>query len=192
VESGGSVNDSYSTAKVMGDAGSALGGLIGTDDSTAAVDYDYATGSVTAIITGMNSDVGGLIGEATGSVAEYDFATGAVRGGNRSDVGGLIGLASNVSLSQAYSTGQASVGRNGKVGGVIGSQTGGTDSAVYWDVTTSDVSQGIGNISNAPGVSGLTTAQFQSGLPSGFDASVWGSDSSINGGLPYLLANPPA
>jgi hypothetical protein len=139
-----------------------------------------------------SSDVGGLIGAAYGTEAEYDFATGAVSGGINSNMGGLIGLASDMSLSQAYSTGSVSGGARSKIGGLIGSQTGGTDSTLYWDVTTSGVSQGVGNISNAPGVSGLTTTQLQSGLPSGFDASVWGSDSSINGGLPYLLANPPA
>jgi hypothetical protein len=138
------------------------------------------------------SDIGGLIGAAYGTEAEYDFATGAVSGGISSNMGGLIGLASDMSLSQAYSTGSLSGGARSKIGGLIGSQTGGTDSTLYWDVTTSGVSQGVGNISNASGVTGLTTAQFQSGLPSGFDASIWGSDPSINGGLPYLLANPPA
>jgi len=192
VESGGSVNDSYSTAKMQGNSLSAIGGLIGTDDSTGSADYDYATGSVTVMSHSSSSDVGGLIGAAYGTEAEYDFATGAVSGGINSNMGGLIGLASDMSLSQAYSTGSVSGGARSKIGGLIGSQTGGTDSTLYWDVTTSGVSQGVGNISNAPGVSGLTTTQLQSGLPSGFDASVWGSDSSINGGLPYLLANPPA
>jgi len=190
VESGGSVNDSYSTARIIAVGHTESGGLIGADDSTSATDNDYATGSVRA---GSGSDVGGLIGEADGTVAEYDFATGAVSGGNESDMGGLIGLASNVSLSQAYSSGSVSAGTGSMLGGLIGSQTGGTDSALYWDMTTSGIGakQGIGNISSAPGVRGLTTAKFQSGLPAGFDKKVWGSDPSINGGLPYLLENPP-
>jgi hypothetical protein len=38
----------------------------------------------------------------------------------------------------------------------------------------------------------LTTIQLQSGLPTGFDPSIWGEDPSINGGLPYLLGLAPS
>jgi hypothetical protein len=50
---------------------------------------------------------------------------------------------------------------------------------------------GAGNIANDPGITGLSTAQLQSGLPAGFDPTVWGENANINSGLPYLLANPP-
>ena len=145
------------------------------------------------MFAGAKAHVGGLIGSANGGSAEYDFATGPVSGLGKSDVGGLIGLASNVTLSQAYSSGAVSTGPGGVLGGLIGKQTGGTDSALYWDLTTSGVgsTQGVGNIANAAGVTGLTSGQLQSGLPSGFDATVWGNSSLINGGLPYLLGNPP-
>jgi len=191
VNPGGSVNDSSSAAKVVGYGNSVIGGLIGNDDSTGPVDYDYATGLVTG---GDHSYVGGLIGAAEGAGAEYDFATGAVSGGGRSDVGGLIGLASSVALTQDYATGAVSGGTGSILGGLIGFKSGGSFSADYWDVTTSGIaaSHGIGNVLNAGGVTGLTTAQFQSGLPSGFTASIWGSDPSINGGMPYLLENPPS
>ena len=43
-----------------------------------------------------------------------------------------------------------------------------------------------------PGITGLTTAQLQSGLPAGFDPSIWAESPNINGGLPYLITNPPA
>jgi filamentous hemagglutinin family protein len=190
VNSGGSVNDSYSAAETIGLGASEAGGLIGTDDSTTASDYDYATGKIMA---GGKSEAGGLIGAATGASAEYDFATGAVSGLGGSIVGGLVGLASNTSLSQAYSTGAVTAGKSSLLGGLIGKKSGGTNSALYWDLTTSGVgsTHGVGNIVSAPGVTGLTTVQFQSGLPSGFDASVWGSSPSIDGGMPYLLANPP-
>ena len=64
----------------------------------------------------------------------------------------------------------------------------------YWDTDTSgitDPSQGAGNIANDPGITGLTTQQFQSGLPTGFDPKIWAEKSTINNGLPYLIANPP-
>jgi filamentous hemagglutinin family protein len=186
----GSVDDSHSAATVTGGINVMIGGLIGSDDAAVAADYDYATGAVTG---GNESHVGGLIGWAEfAAEAEYDFATGAVTGGKDSFVGGLIG-AGNWTLNQDYATG--SVFESGipssSLGGLIGGQSAGTDSADYWDVTTSGTSQGVGN-GNVPGVTGLTTAQFQSGLPSGFSAKIWGSDPSINGGLPYLLANPPS
>jgi hypothetical protein len=37
----------------------------------------------------------------------------------------------------------------------------------------------------------LTTEQLQSGLPAGFDPTIWGENAGINGGLPYLLNNSP-
>jgi hypothetical protein len=64
----------------------------------------------------------------------------------------------------------------------------------YWDTTTSGItnpSQGAGTPANDPGITGLTTDQLQSGLPAGFDPSVWGESANINNGMPYLLANPP-
>jgi filamentous hemagglutinin family protein len=184
----GSATNSDSAARIIGRPGSAVGGLIGTEGSKAKVENDYATGSVTG---GDKSMVGGLIGWGSGGKADFDYATGAVSGGSASDVGGLIGFASYMKLNQDYSTGLVLAGTGSSLGGSIGDMVGPAVSAIYWDLDTSGASQGIGNIANAPGVTGLTTVQFQSGLPSGFDASVWGSNSSINGGLPYLLENPP-
>ena len=67
----------------------------------------------------------------------------------------------------------------------------------YWDETTSvDTPRGfgacVGNLKNCQqDITGLTTNQLQSGLPSGFDQTVWGQSHDINGGYPYLLALPP-
>jgi hypothetical protein len=82
------------------------------------------------------------------------------------------------------------------VGGSLGLDvTGGADlSDLYWDTTTSGItnlSQGAGNIANDPGITGETTAQLQATLPAGFDPTIWAENPSINGGLPYLIANPP-
>ncbi len=62
------------------------------------------------------------------------------------------------------------------------------------DLDTSGVSnpgQGAGQPANDPGITGLSDAALKSGLPSGFDPSVWGQSPGINNGYPYLLANPP-
>jgi hypothetical protein len=53
-------------------------------------------------------------------------------------------------------------------------------------------SQGAGAPANDPGITGLTNAQFKSGLPSGFDPAVWGRKGGVKGGLPYMLALPPS
>jgi hypothetical protein len=60
----------------------------------------------------------------------------------------------------------------------------------YWDTSTSGTNQGSGD-GGDEGVLGLTTAQFQSGLPAGFDPTIWAENPSINNGFPYLINNPP-
>jgi hypothetical protein len=86
-------------------------------------------------------------------------------------------------------------GRRSDLGGLVGFDgTTNGFSHCYWDTTTSGIgklSQGAGNIRHDPGIRGLTTEQFQSGLPKGFDPKIWAEDSKINNGLPYLIANPP-
>jgi hypothetical protein len=61
----------------------------------------------------------------------------------------------------------------------------------YWDTTTSGQANGTCN-GNVGGVTGLTTQQLKSGLPSGFDPNIWAEDKKINNGFPYLINNPPA
>lgn len=51
--------------------------------------------------------------------------------------------------------------------------------------------QGAGDLANDPGVKGLSNTKLQSGLPKGFSPRVWAENPDINGGLPYLIANPP-
>jgi hypothetical protein len=143
-----------------------------------------------------------LVAENGGPIVN-SYSTGAVTGADGSDVGGLVGLNNgpigynNGPISFSYSTGSVSGGTGSLVGGLIGDDVSQPNSLdeTYWDLDTSgitDPSQGAGNIANDPGITGLTTAQFQSGLPDGFDPKVWAENPNINGGLPYLIANPPA
>ena len=90
-------------------------------------------------------------------------------------------------VSVTHSTG--TVVRNGKEGKDGFSH--GTPNATndYWDIDTSGAASGCSY--DCSGVTGLTTAQFQSGLPAGFDPAVWAQSPGINNGFPYLLANPP-
>ena len=62
------------------------------------------------------------------------------------------------------------------IGGFIGvdDSSAGGNTSDYWDTSTSNITnlaQGAGTPKNDPGITGLTSAQLQSGLPSGFDPS---------------------
>jgi hypothetical protein len=163
---GGSISQSSATGDVSGPF---AGGLVG--DNPAIVTGSYATGRVRA-----RDEGGGLIGSnLAGSTVTNSYATGSVTDG-ADYVGGLIGY-NEGTISSSYSTGHINGTTGSLVGGVIGydgSLSGSLD-ATYWDLDTSgitDPSQGAGNIANDPGITGLTTAQFQSGLPAGFEPTV--------------------
>ena len=201
---GGSVVASYASATVTANdrferENSLVGGLVGYNNM-GLISNSYATGEVKSF---SNDSVGGLIGFDVGGTIANSYATGSVKGGSGATVGGLAGYNASSSNSAgsggtiigSYSTGAASVGSDSFVGGLVGEEdTANPDSACYWDTTTSGItnlSQGAGKPSNDPGITGLSTAQLQAGLPSGFDPTIWGESPSINGGLPYLLALPP-
>jgi hypothetical protein len=117
-------------------------------------------------------------------------------------VGGFVGAnghegeGESFFISSSYSTGAVSGAHGAILGGFAGSdQSSGGISSCYWDTATSGIanlSQGAGSIANDPGITGLATAQLQSGLPAGFSAADWGLSASVNGGLPYLLVIPPS
>jgi hypothetical protein len=167
------------------------GGLVG--ENQGIIDQCFATGSVSGAYAG------GLVGAYDGSMIKDSYATGAATGaaGARA-VGGLIGAAqSGGEIENVYSTGAVSAKKQGAYqGGLLGDdfdeQQVFTDS--YWDTDTSGItnlSQGAGTPANDPGITGLTSAQLQSGLPAGFSPKIWAENPSINNGFPYLIANPP-
>jgi len=138
------------------------GGLAGIGKESTTIVNSYSMGAATA--TAARVWAGGLVGDYDGGASiATSYSTGAVSGTGFE--GGFAGL-----LKQTPVTGG------------------------YWDLDTSTISdpaQGAGNKANYSGITGLTTAQFQSGLPAGLDPSVWAQSLSINNGFPYLLANPP-
>lgn len=167
------------------------GGLVGYNGMD--LSHSFATGPVNG---GNGSNVGGLVGYDESGTISNAYATGAVIAGTDANVGGLIGYKIQ-SVQFAYSTGAVSAGAGSHMGGSMGidaTQDGYNNQDIYWDTDTSGVtnlSQGAGNVSNDSGISGLTTGQLQSGLPVGFDKSIWREKADINGGFPYLLALPP-
>jgi hypothetical protein len=192
------ITNSHASGAISAGLSTQAGDLAGQNDGTIVT--SYATGKVTGNgnpIGGDGSVLGGLVG-VNESLVSSSYASGAVSGRNYSEVGGLVGQ-NDVSstIDAAYSTGAVKGGQAGSVvGGLIGydyAETG-SISNTYWDTDTSGISnpsQGAGNIANDPGITGLTTAQFQSGLPTGFDPKIWAEKANIIDGLPYLLANPP-
>src|ERR1700733_14167296 len=98
------------------------------------------------------------------------------------------------SIVRSYSAGEVS-GSAGSAGGLIGvDEYLSRIENAYWDTTTSGIpnkGQGAGNVENDPGIRGLGNTRLQSRLPNGFNPRVWAENPGINGGLPYLLDNPP-
>ncbi|HEY3638113.1 MAG TPA: hypothetical protein VGK90_08155 [Rhizomicrobium sp.] len=185
--SNGTIELSYATANVKGNHFTA-GGLAGGNGPFGSISESYSMGSV------MGLGAGGLTASNYGKISNT-YAIGKVTGkGTNANVGGLVGgLNQEGSVETSYSTGEVGAkGAGADIGGFIGIDDGLTNSATdcYWDITTSGTDRGTseGNIS---GITGLTTKQLQRKLPKGFDPSIWAQDKNINGGFPYLIANPP-
>ena len=200
--SGGFITQSRANVAVSGVAQSTIGGLAGTSTGGCMrtcfgiIAQSYSTGSVTGA---DSSEVGGIVGENIAGELQDTYAMGTVSGGNSAIVGGLIGSNESTStdspmIVRCYSAAAVSAGTDATLGGVLGQDIAQVNTSdAYWDLDTSgisDPSKGAGNIANDPGIAGLTTTQFQSGLPTGFSNSVWAESVTINGGYPYLLANP--
>jgi len=193
---GGSFVDCSSSVRIEANQPSTIAGLVAQVEG-GSIEASFATGSVTA--TGKGSYVGGLVAVNAGQIQD-SYSTGAVTGGAHSFVGGLVGANGDGhhqipgTIETSYSTGAVSGRNRSKVGGFAGiayhSRRGGFIRQSYWDTTTSGTDRGVGK-GNPRGVSGLTSQQLQSGLPSGFDPTVWAENPKINDGLPYLIANPP-
>jgi hypothetical protein len=171
----GTIETSYATGSV---SGAYAGGLIGVNEGV--IDQTYATGAVSP----LGGAAGGSVGLNEGTVAN-SYATGEIGGG-----AGAIGVNEGFGVSESYSTGHVDAGDAGFVFQDITQNF----SDCYWDLDTSGVGdphEGAGNIPDDPGITGLTTAQFQSGLPAGFDPAIWAEKPGVNGGYPYLKALPP-
>jgi len=189
-----SISSSSSRVVVSADGtanGIDIGGLVGAEFGE--TEYSFATGAVSS--GNGSGNIGGLIGEIENgnSGDENSYASGAVSGGSGWNVGGLIGQNDygSSNLLDCYSIGEVSGGSGSIVGGLIGVNNSTSEYKDYWDTTTSGTYVGVG-LGNDAYVTGLTTAQLQSGLPSGFEPKVWAEKASINGGLPYLRRNPPS
>ncbi len=179
----GTILQSWAAGLVRSDFWVNAGGLAGENAGLIAQSYADVN------VSGANdSELGGLVGNAHGRV-ENCYAMGPVAGGDEASVGGLVGYDLATAIA-SYATGAVTVGQGGWAGGFAGQDSGRTKDS-YWDITTSGTTNGVDN-TNQPGIVGLTTAQFQAGLPAGFDRTVWRENAGINNGLPYLVARRPS
>jgi hypothetical protein len=176
---------------------SSVGGLVGSDVGGTIVE-SFALGR---LYSGQSA-LGGLVGSTSQtSIANSYAATTA--DDQDGDAGGLVGVngdtqGHNGQIASSYASGRVSGKRHGDGvhGGLIGidNSTAGSVTGSYWDTSTSGItnlSQGAGSPPNDPGITGESSSQLASGLPAGFDSSIWRESTSINTGLPYLIANPP-
>jgi len=187
----GTIINSYATGNIIGE-GAAAGGLIGYAAGT--VSGSFATGNV----SGRRDGLGGLAGCGSEGTISNSYATGSAKGEDADGgiAGGLIGCdfdggQDGGTITASYATGTESGGIGALDGGFAGEvQYSGATTNDYWDTTTSGTQQAVGQGSSS-GITGLTTKQLKSGLPAGFDPTIWAQSKKINNGLPYLINNPP-
>ncbi|MCD4650401.1 MAG: T9SS type A sorting domain-containing protein [Candidatus Cloacimonetes bacterium] len=182
-----------------------VGGLLGGAENT-LISENYSTGNVIG-----NGGVGGLVGycSRTGldmspvTAIDNCFSTGEVTGKN--SVGGLIGSCGGNGQSNdycyirwSYSTG--SVHGTTEVGGFLGRGNYYRVTFCFWNIETSNVSNGVDG-GNHSQVFGLTTAEMQTlstftdvgwdfeGETANGDNDFWRMNSLWNNGYPYLIDN---
>jgi len=191
---GQNISASQSSATVNITTSGMAGGLVGYECAGGAIQTSFATGAVTT----ASGWAGGLVGSIGQGSITNSYATGNATTNNGSccqpagSAGGLLGYGFESSVQDSYSTGTATGGSGAYAGGLIGIiYDGGSFSSNYWDISTSANTISLGNPSGTVVATGLSATQFQASPPHGFSKSLWRESPSINGGLPYLVANPP-
>ena len=168
----GTITNAYATGAVSGTVGNA-GGLVGANDTVGTITNSYATGTVHG-----GGGIGGLVGTNGGTISDA-YAIGAVSGS--SAIGGLVGYNDQGTIANAFSTGAVSAS-GGYAGGLVGTASQGSVANSYWNIQTSGQSASAGG-------TGMTTAQLQGALPSGFGNTLWATGAGL---YPYLLWQYPA
>jgi len=180
------------SASGAGADASTTGGFVGRNQGT--IDQSFSAGAVgdgPGVRRGHHNgqpraEAGGFVAENVGTITNA-YSTGNVTGDDKSTSGGFAAnSAEGTMIGASYSTGANMEDGKPSFGFAHDNADGAND---YWDTDTSGTL--IGCKEDCTGVTGLTTAQLQSGLPAGFDPAVWAESPGINNGFPYLIANPP-
>ena len=191
----GSIGYSYSTGDVSGSEN--IGGLVGGIQGGYIILNEfglnpylynsYAVGDVNG-----ESSVGGLVGGIQDSSIEYSLASGDVNG--ESSVGGLVGLA----LEESYISNSGSVGSvtgsGDNVGGLVGFNGDESEENVTYsyDLSGSELSLDA-YLDLALGLLNTASINYMTGPPTitYVDPLNFAITEDLNGGLPYLVFNPP-
>jgi hypothetical protein len=188
----GTISSCSTEVSIRMDGDGSAGGLAAFNEGT--IERSRSSGH---LLEWAGNGPGGLVGTNRGSIINsYSFARVVLR--TAEYYGELVGENDAPgTIFDSYAAGLVGTTRKdeGVPGGIVGfdATEAGSISNTYWDLDTgvANASAGAGNVKNDPGITGLTTAQLQAGLPAGFDPKIWGSNPNINNGYPYLLANLP-
>jgi filamentous hemagglutinin family protein len=176
-----------------------VGGLVGSNglyyESLGTIAQSYADGTVTG---GANSNVGGLAGSNDALIRD-SYATAAVTGGGsvqlpngdyaQDSTSGFVAQGGSSQLIQnSYAVGAVGLKPGSPTTwtaltfGLVGPGNAGVADS-YWDTESTGQSAGGYRIAGI----GMTTSELKSGLPAGFNPTVWAINASVNNGYPYLL-----
>jgi hypothetical protein len=159
-----------------------VGGLVGRN--TGAISQSYADGRVAGV------QPGGIACENSGTIVDsYDLA-GVLGRGTSPYPGGLVSANDpGGTISTSYAAGQITAVSN--FGGIAGTNNGSLSQA-YWDIEDTGANGSLGCGAGAcTGATGLADTALRASLPAGFDPAIWTRSGVVNGGLPYLVNNPP-
>ena len=183
---GGTITQSYATGTGKAGTPGWVGGLIGVLHN-GILTQTFATGSATV---GVLGDAGGLVGQMDAGTIMQSYAMGAATAGQSGDAGGLVAHIFGGSVNETYATGFVRGGSSFAItGGLYAENAGAYVTNSYWDKQTTGQTENADTFfGGRDGSVGLATAQLKATLPGGFSTAIWGLDSSINNGYPYLFA----
>lgn len=153
---------------------SGVGGLVGYNGGE--VTASYATGEV----SGLDANIGGLVGYNNGGEVTASYATVSVEGDER--VGGLAGYNIGV-IEESYAAGSVT---GDDVGGLVSGGVGSTDDS-YWDIPASGLTDsaggtGLGDIGDSPPADEMTGSKAEANMNFDWD-NTW---VTVDGDYPQL------
>lgn len=203
------ISNCYCTGAIYASAPnrSFVGGICGACSNGSYINQCYNTTRVSATSSSSSaffpaSFAGGICGELGVASISNCYNMGeisSISSSSDSYAGGICGRLNIGSISDCYNVERitsTSSATNSYGGGILGSILSGTTSNCYWNSdaiqvvngTTTTNKKGVGNGTDSTTL--LTTAQMkQQSSFGGFDFdTVWGINSTINNGYPYLLS----
>lgn len=199
--SGGTIDNVYSSASVVG-SGNTAGGLIGQIQSGTISNCAVASNMV-GVTSTATSTIGGLVGEiSAGTVMHHSkFVGNLVYASGAEYVGGIAGSTNHATITQCYTSvnvSNLSSSSNVKIGGFTGIASGGVEYNGCVDktsATSSSFQYLVGSVSTtATSTVNLNNSIIYALQPSGCTLSNVIStsaitDSAIQGYMPYYLDN---